>query len=350
MELRNIKMAYIAGLMDGDGSFSIVKNGSGANPLYYPFLQFVSWKKDVIDFLKSEFGGNIIMTKPWICKDGSNGHSVYRWRIRSHDNVKPILHNIIPYLRTKSERAKYLLEFIEATPFVRGKRLSQEQLIQKESYYIRMVQSNDWTSLCNTLTSKISKTVIEDELFWAYLAGLMDTDGSFSIKRQVQNKGTHVKNPRYLPIIGFSSTDTRAINYIRENFPYGNLYIPKNKSCSAGFYYQYGIYTKKECSEFLKRIIPFLVGKKENAQTLLYFCENSKNTAYCKNGIPAEELKFRNDCYIKLVSLNKYGVYKSPLIDLKPLTGSAEGNKAEAAQVCTVNAVSEETSKEDAVL
>jgi len=45
------------------------------------------------------------------------------------------------------------------------------------------------------------------------------------------------------------------------------------------------------------------------------------------------------------------GVYKSPLMDLKPLTGNAEGNKAEAdVRSGTVNEVSEETPEGDAVL
>lgn len=350
MENENIKMAYLAGIMDGDGSFSIIKHKTVANPLYYPFLQFVSWKKEIIDFLVTQFGGNVLTTPPCIRKDGSTGHLMYRWRVRSHKNVKPVLEKLIPYLKIKSDRAVFLLRFIEETPFVRGIRLSNEKLVEKERAYIKMVQSNDWTELDNNITTKVAKTISQDEVFWSYLAGMMDTDGSFSVKRQVQNKGTEVKNPRYLPVISLSMTDTRAINYIRENFPLGKLYIPKNNDCSAGFHYQYGIYSKTECIEFLKRIIPFLRGKKENAEVLLNFCENSVNTLYCRDGISEDELIFRHECYLKLVSLNKYGVYKSPLMDLKLLPGNAGDNKAEAAKAGTVNVVSEETSKEDAVL
>lgn len=302
-----IKMAYIAGIMDGDGSFSIIKVKTKASPLYYPFLQFVNRQKTIIDFLKIEFGGHIIQAAPHICKDGSAGNSVHRWRLRSHNNVKPVLERVIPFLRIKSERASGLLRFIEKTPFIRGIKLSGDRLAEKERAYIEMMHLNDHRSFDNTLSMIIAKEICEDPIFWSYLAGLMDTDGSFSIKRQVHNKGTHVVNARYLPVISLSMTDTRAINYVRENFPLGKLYIPKNKSCSAGFHYQYGIYTKKECIEFLKRIIPFLKGKKENAKVLLYFCENSTNTLYCRAGVSPAELKFRDACYVKLINLNKYG-------------------------------------------
>ena len=47
----------------------------------------------------------------------------------------------------------------------------------------------------------------------------------------------------------------------------------------------------------------------------------------------------------------KNGRFKSLLIILKPLTDNAEGNKEQAGFMpCSLNAVSEETSKDDAVL
>lgn len=329
MNWDKIDMAYAAGIMDGDGSFSIIKLKSDSSPLYYPFLQFVNRRKEIIDFLKMKFGGNIIIGKPHICKDGSLGNVIYRWRLRSGRNVKPAIEALLPYLKIKKDRAQFLLEFINKFPFIRGKTLSNETLYDKERDYLKMISLNDWTTFDNTITTKLAKEISQDELFWSYTAGLMDTDGSFSIKKQLQNKGTHVINPRYLPIISLSMTDTRAVNYIRENFPYGKFYIPQNKSCTNGFHYQFGIYTKKESILFLEKLIPFLRAKKENAKILLNFCINSKNTSNCRLGIPIDELKFRESCYQQLINQNKYGVVKSSLMDLEPLPGSAEGNKAE---------------------
>ena len=44
---------------------------------------------------------------------------------------------------------------------------------------------------------------------------------------------------------------------------------------------------------------------------------NSKNTKYCKIGISADELAFREDCYQRMIQLNKYGVFKPSLIGLE---------------------------------
>lgn len=350
MKSENIKMAYAAGVMDGDGSFSIGKLKSNANPLYFPLLQCISWRPEFVNFLKQEFGGTLFNTKPCIKKNGSSGRSLIRWRIRSNENVKPILEKIIPFLKVKKERAEFLLKFIDDMPFIRGHKMTQEKVVEKERNYLKMISLNDWKGLNNSISTILAKNNSQDEIFWSYVAGLMDTDGSFSIKKQVQNKGTHVINPRYLPVISLSMTDTRAINYIRENCFLGKLYIPRNNACSNGFHYQFGIYTKNECIEFLKMIIPFLKSKKENAKILLLFCEKSQSTKYCKAGISKEELLFREECYQNLVHFNKNGVYKSSLIDLELLPGNAEDNKAQAAKACSVNVASEKTSKEDAVL
>lgn len=343
--------AYLAGAVDGDGSFSIIKHDTKANPNYYPLLQFTNWRKEIVYFLKDAFGGSITTIKPCIKKDGFEGHKIYRWRLRSCDNVRGVLEQLIPFLKIKQERAQFLLDFVNNFEFIRGYKIEKDILEQRERARLKMIDFNCWRSTSNKLVTKTARFNSTDSIFWAYVAGIIDTDGSFSIKRQKRNKGTCVIHPRYLPVISISSIDTRAVNYIKENCCLGKVYQPKNKDASRGYHYQFGIYSRNGCSEFIQKILPFLVGKKENAKVLLEFCVNAKNTKYCRAGIPIKELKFREDCYQKLIMLNKYGVYKSSLMDLKLLPDNAEDNKAEAGdKLCTVNAVSGKTPKGDAEL
>ena len=325
MNNEEIDMAYLAGIMDGDGSFSIGKLSSNASPLYFPLLQCNSWRSFVY-MLKNKFGGTLFKGKEHVCKDGSKGHALNRWRLRSQKNVQAVLEKLIPFLIIKKERAEFLMEFIKNNPFIRGKVLSNHDIAKREKAYLKMVQFNEWKACHNKVSQHVAVEMSDNPLFWSYLAGLMDTDGSFALKCQVQNKGTQVINPRYLPVISLSMTDIRAINFLRENCNVGKLYIPNNAATSAGFHYQFGIYTKNECIPFLKRIIPFLHSKKQNAEILLDFCENSQNTKYCKKGISKEELAFRHACYENIKSLNKYGVLKPSLIDLE---GQEQANKGE---------------------
>lgn len=352
MENKKEIMAYLAGVMDGDGSFSVGKlSNKSLNPLYFPLIQCRSWRPEYLDLLKDTFGGNFTTSKArHICKDGSPGNISKQWRLRGNKNCKYALESLIPYLRIKRDRAMHLLEFIENNPFIPGKPLTNEVLISRESSYLKAIKFNDWTSAHSSITTKLASSTTNNAVVLSYIAGLMDTDGSFSIKKQVKNSGTDVKNPRYSPTIQLSMTDARAINFIRNNCNLGKVYVPKNRDTNIGIHYHWSIYSKNEAIIFLEKILPFLRAKKVNALLLLEFCKTIKNTGYCKAGIPKDELEYREKCYKNLCHLNKNGVSKSPLIDLEPAAGNAGGDKAQAAKACSVNEVSEETPKGDAVL
>jgi hypothetical protein len=325
MDDRKLLMAYLAGVMDGDGSFSLLRLKKGSkNYLYAPMLQCASWRLEFIHLLKETFGGNLVKGKMHINKKGEETHALTYWKLRSNRNCLGALLELKPYLRIKKNRASNLLAFIKFSKFVRGKQLGEDVLIIRESQYDESIRENSWEFACR----KIFKPDINDseEVSWSYIAGIWDTDGSFSIKKQVSNKGTHVINPRYLPVISLGMTDTRAINYVMAIFPEGKLYNPKNAYTKYKTHYQFGIYTKNECVSFLTKIIPYLRSKKQNALELLKFCKESRNTGYCKAGIPKEELQFREECYQNLCHLNKYGVYKPSLIDLE----TRRGDRAEA--------------------
>ena len=331
MNDRKLLMAYLAGVMDGDGSFSLLRIKKGSkNPLYAPMLQCASWRLEFIHLLKETFGGSLVKGKMHINKKGEETHALTCWKLRSNRNCLNPLMELTPYLRIKLIRACTLISFIKFAKFIRGKELNGNELIIRESSYQSIIRESSAEFACRDIF-KVDVIDAED-VAWSYIAGIWDTDGSFSIKKQVSNKGTHVINPRYLPVISLSMTDTRAINYIMSVFPAGKLYTPKNAYTTLKYHFQFGVYTKNECVKFLTKIIPYLRSKKQNALELLKFCQQSKNTGYCKAGIPEEELKFREECYQNLCHLNKYGVYKPSLIDLE----ARWGDRAEAL-ISTVN-------------
>ena len=49
--------AYIAGVMDGDGSFSFIKRKMKCSPLYFPMIQLASSDEGLVDMLIGIFGG-----------------------------------------------------------------------------------------------------------------------------------------------------------------------------------------------------------------------------------------------------------------------------------------------------
>lgn len=339
MENRNTLMAYVAGLFDGDGSFSLGRkkpSSEGQSFLYYPLIQFCNKDKNSLDIIKNVFGGYVNTRKPYIAKDGCQRNISYTLKIEKSPLCKPFLQAIIPYLIIKKDRAEFLLSFIEKNSFIRGSnKLSSDITISRQQDYIKMKLLNDNREDDYNISLKYARKNTDDECFWAYVSGLIDTDGSFSIKREIRKAR---KKPIHGAAILLSMVDSKGIQYIRNNCAYGKIMMVKSKAATQGFCYRFGIYSKQEAIFFIKKCLPYLTIKKQAALILLEFCESYK--AYSDN---ENEIIVRDDLYNKLVHANKYGVSKSPLMDLKPLPDNAGGNKAEGSNV-TVNVASEETS------
>jgi len=289
--------SYAAGAIDGDGAIYLVKEGN----LYIPFVQLVKKFGTLISSFKNDFGGIVGSLKPKM----PHHSPLHYWRLKGSENCKDFLLKISQFLVYKKIRAEVLSEYIEKNPFVRGITLSPEQIMGREKYHIKLGTLNDEAYRQNI--SMVAKTYLntEDEAFWAYVAGIMDTDGSFSVKRQRGQADT--KNLRYIPCIQMSMASLDVINHIRKNCVYGTVCVAKNKSCVRGFHYAWSIGKKQDSAEFIESILPYLKEKKDQASIVLDFCKNSENTKYCKAGISEEELKFRESCYQRIVALNKSG-------------------------------------------
>lgn len=332
-------MAYVAGLIDGDGSISLCKKHErdAKSVLFIPMIQFSQSSPSVPAFLKSLFGGSIFNV------DRTNTHRKkveYKWKL-SNVAVRDCLLNICKHLQNKKEQAEELIRYIEKNPFIRGKRIEEDVLIDREQSYCKIKSLNAGRDTMSRLKTNQPKR--NDELFWPYFAGLLDTDGSFSIKKE------RSRGHSYTPCILLSSVNSNSINYIGKNCIYGTIFMVKAPQLKQKFYYRFGAYTRNDVANIITNVLPYLRNKKESAQCLLDFCEGfvAQQGRYKKT---LDQQKFREDLYEKIIDANN-GLSKSSLIVLEPLPDHAGGNKEQAGQKpCSLNAVSGMTSKEDAVL
>lgn len=304
MQKEEILMAYLAGTMDGDGSFSICKSMQGErSALYYPVIQLSNACEKIIDVLKSTFGGRKHERKPYIAKDGGSRRTNYHWMIQRSTSCLPMLEKIIPYLILKKERAEFLMKFILENPFKRGSvRIDQKTLEFRENSYLKMRGFNDERIVTKNLTRHHAKKDNESEIFWSYMAGLIDTDGSFTITKRKSH--TNMVSPSYSVLIQLTSVDIKSINYVLENFQGGKVRLRKGANCKTGFCYKFVLTNKENVTRFCKKIKPFLILKKRQAEILINFCENKQEVKYCKGGIPELELEFREKCRTEIMQLN----------------------------------------------
>jgi len=279
-------MAYVAGLIDGDGHIGIRQ----VNGNHLPLIQVHNSIKAMPLYLNKIFGGTLACDKPKV----EGNRAVWKWMLQGKEGCKYFLSIIGQYLVIKHDSAKMMTEFL--TNPLEGK-----------DYYQKSKVLNLSRKLEDLNLEVMERKLSDDSFFWAYIAGIMDTDGSFSIERSVRKpaEGNRQINDtiKYRPRLSLTMVSDRAIRYILSNCPFGSYSIITAKSAMRGQACRWSITARSEAIEFLKRCIPFLQTKAIQAIKLLNFCRGYVPT----NGlakVPEEELKYREDCYREIVRLN----------------------------------------------
>ncbi|MEW9094356.1 MAG: LAGLIDADG family homing endonuclease [Clostridiaceae bacterium] len=127
--------AYIAGIIDGEGSIMLLKFHS--NQLPSPCLSISSTSLDLLNWIKNTLNCGIIKLKK---NYNSNLHKdSYTYTLKYNDVIE-LLEQIYPYLilEKKIQRAKLIVnEYKKVTP--RNGRYSKEMLKAKNDFYERFI-------------------------------------------------------------------------------------------------------------------------------------------------------------------------------------------------------------------
>lgn len=279
-------MAYIAGLIDGDGHIGIKIGPRGK---ISPLIQFHNSMKQVSIYLNKLFGGTVAFDKP----KRENDRVIWKWMLQGTEGCKSFLNKVMQFLVLKKDSAIHLMEFLSNPDNEKD-----YYQISKDLNLNRKIGSYDIDSI-NRKTSNCP-------YFWAYLAGIMDTDGSFSIERNVRKAGQNRQVNdliKFRPKIILTMVSERSIQYILSNCEYGGMSIVKAKTALRGSAFRFSIQSRSDAIEFLKKCIPFLQIKAIQAIKILSFCRNYNPT----NGlsrIPEDEKEYREKCYREIVMLN----------------------------------------------
>lgn len=278
-------MAYIAGLIDGDGHIGIRKGKDGDLPL----IQFHNSIKQASVYLHTLFGGTVACDKP---KKEKN-RPIWKWMLQGRERCKNFLDKVSEFLILKQDSAKILIDFLQKP-------------IEELDYYQESKNLNLNRKINSFFFDDVQRKTSDCPFFWAYVAGVMDTDGSFSIERSVRKPGSNrQKNDlvKFRPKLILTMVSERSIKYILSNCEYGGMSIVKANTALRGSAFRFSIQSRSDAIEFLKRCIPYLQIKAVQAVKILNFCRNYKPT----NGlarIPEEEKEYREKCYKEIIMLN----------------------------------------------
>ena len=150
---RQTHWSYIAGIMDADGCFMIIRQKRGRKSLeigefslsHMCALKIAMIEEEAISFITHEmkFGEyNLDGAR----KDRKNSKPIYHWYLRQRQEIIKFLENVIPFLMVKKERAKFLLKFARRMEKYTDKRfckrLTKSELNYREQAYRKMREFN----------------------------------------------------------------------------------------------------------------------------------------------------------------------------------------------------------------
>lgn len=99
------KDAYLAGIIDGEGSFIIIARKAKQCISYKPSIEINNTSKELIDWIDNNYEG-MSLPNP-ILKDRCK--PIWTW-VANHQHVIPIIDKVFPYLVIKKEQALLVKE------------------------------------------------------------------------------------------------------------------------------------------------------------------------------------------------------------------------------------------------
>lgn len=142
------------------------------------------------------------------------------------------------------------------------------------------------------------------EIKKAYLAGILDGEGYFGIRKHRKNGNT---NPRYQEEIKVSMVERQPIEMLKEIFG-GNISMQKGTHRPL-FRYEAN---DKIAFRVCKALFEYLIIKKKNAKILLTMRKHKEETTLKNMGKRAKpsDIKFRENCYIQCKKNNSPHLYE----------------------------------------
>lgn len=135
----------------------------------------------------------------------------------------------------------------------------------------------------------------------AYIAGIIDGEGSIIINKLKESKGTHLY--RYQLFVKVVNTDERLLKYLSQKT--STSYFKDKRTNNTNRRNTFSIHWSiKSSVQILQKIYPYLVIKKEQVDLALNFVKTF-DICYGNKKTPIDIMDKRHDCYLKMKALHK---------------------------------------------
>lgn len=137
--------AYLAGIIDGEGTIRIARNKLKSKPHWnYTYSAHISVgmsNKEVLELFQKTFGYKISVRKECV----PNRKTMYRWGTSGNNTTPKILKELLPYLIVKKKNAELVIEFCETKQtcgYPKKLGLPKEELQRREFYFQEVKKLN----------------------------------------------------------------------------------------------------------------------------------------------------------------------------------------------------------------
>ena len=141
----------------------------------------------------------------------------------------------------------------------------------------------------------------------AYIAGLLDGEGTIGINKNVDKRNRKTPTIHYRLHIAIVNSDAGIIRWLNEIFPASHWFCSDRRGQKP--IYRWYVYSRK-AYEFLQMVSPYLKIKKAQADLAIGFCEAKTSYARKKGQkgnrtwLPESESSKRLDFYSRMRGLN----------------------------------------------
>ncbi len=137
--MKRTDLAYVAGIIDGEGCISFSGNPTKSSHYNYILVQVVNTNEWLIRWLHMAFGGRFHLRKDK--REKAKGWKpTYQWSIGSMDALK-FLELVYPYLKIKKPQAEIAIKYLE----MRGqkyRRLTSKERLVAEAQNLMLSELN----------------------------------------------------------------------------------------------------------------------------------------------------------------------------------------------------------------
>ncbi len=139
-----LDLAYIAGLMDGEGSYCILKSETEEtlrqthrkSPVHYCVIRIGMVQREPMEFIYKTFGFGYVRDEG-VRKDRPTYQAMYRWTIHKKEHVLDVCESLLPYSKVKKAQIENMIEFLKGwkIPFNKKLGIDPEELLRRERHW-----------------------------------------------------------------------------------------------------------------------------------------------------------------------------------------------------------------------